>query len=86
MSARISLNTPDSRPESRPALPGLTQREHEILSHVLAGRTYQEIARDLVISEKTVSAHVSHMLAKTGTANRVELAELARRLATRQDN
>ena len=48
-------------------MPGLTEREHEILGHVLAGRTYQEIARSLVISEKTVSAHVSHMLAKTVT-------------------
>jgi Bacterial regulatory proteins, luxR family len=36
-------------------------------------------ARELVVSEKTVSVHVSHLLHKTGTANRVELAQLARR-------
>jgi DNA-binding CsgD family transcriptional regulator len=33
-----------------------------------------------VISEKTVSSHVSHLLSKTDTASRRELAELAQRL------
>ncbi|WP_139820895.1 response regulator transcription factor [Krasilnikoviella flava] len=42
-------------------------------------RTYAEIARALTIGEKTVSTHVSHLLAKTGARNRVELAGLARR-------
>ena len=68
------------RPETE-ALPRLTPREREILAHVVAGRTYGEIARELVLSEKTVSVHVSHLLHKTGTANRIELAQLARRLA-----
>ncbi|HLL63502.1 MAG TPA: LuxR C-terminal-related transcriptional regulator, partial [Propionibacteriaceae bacterium] len=47
--------------------------------------TYAEIARELVVSEETVSVHVSNLLRKTGTANRVELAGRARRtgLATR---
>lgn len=58
----------------------LTGREREVLAHIVAGRTYGEIARDLVLSEKTVSSHVSHLLSKTGTANRVDLA----RWATRQ--
>jgi DNA-binding CsgD family transcriptional regulator len=52
---------------------GLTPREREILTHIVAGRTYSEIARALVVSEKTVGMHVSNMLRKTGTANRVEL-------------
>ncbi|UIK90322.1 response regulator transcription factor [Arthrobacter polaris] len=58
-------------------LPGLTQREREILHYVIAGRTYSEIARDLVISEKTVSSHISNLLRKTGAANRVDLSRLA---------
>ncbi|HZA30105.1 MAG TPA: helix-turn-helix transcriptional regulator, partial [Propionibacteriaceae bacterium] len=62
-------------------LPGLTAREREILAHIVAGRTYGEIARELVISEKTVSVHVSHLLRKTGASGRVELAQLARRLS-----
>ncbi len=81
-STRISLARVDGspRPEAQ-AIPGLTPREREVLAHIVAGRTYGEIARELVVSEKTVSVHVSHLLHKTGTTNRVELAQLARRLA-----
>ncbi|WP_433383507.1 LuxR C-terminal-related transcriptional regulator [Actinoplanes sp. CA-142083] len=60
---------------------GLTTREREILGHVLAGRTYAEIAAALVISQKTVGVHISNMLRKTGAANRVELAEWANRIS-----
>lgn len=60
-----------------PGLGGLTEREREILRHVVAGRTYAEIAAELVISEKTVSSHISNLLRKTGAANRVHLARLA---------
>jgi DNA-binding NarL/FixJ family response regulator len=82
-SARISLAAIEqSQPAETAALPGLTPRERQILAHIVAGRTYGEIARELVLSEKTVSVHVSHVLHKTGTANRVELAQLARRVAT----
>lgn len=58
-------------------LAGLTAREREVLGHIVAGRTYGEIARALVLSEKTVSSHVSNLLRKTGAANRVDLARLA---------
>jgi DNA-binding CsgD family transcriptional regulator len=80
-STRVSLTAIDASPPAENAvLPGLTPREREILAHIVAGRTYGEIARELVLSEKTVSVHVSHLLHKTGAANRVELAQLARRL------
>ncbi len=80
--ARIPLG--EVKPSSATAAdkhspPGLTTREREILSHVVAGRTYGEIARALFVSEKTVSSHVSNLLRKTGAANRVELSQLARR-------
>jgi DNA-binding NarL/FixJ family response regulator len=45
----------------------------------VAGRSYQEIAQSLFISEKTVSVHVSNLLRKTGTTSRVEVAAYARR-------
>jgi DNA-binding CsgD family transcriptional regulator len=66
--------------EEAPSLPGLTARENEILRLVAAGYTYREIARTLVISEKTVSAHISSMLRKTSTTSRTELAQRYRRL------
>ena len=74
-STRISLATVDRSSVAETVAPlDLTPREREILAHIVAGRTYGEIARDLVISEKTVSVHVSHLLHKAGTTNRVELA------------
>ena len=44
----------------------LTEREGEVLAHLVAGETYREIAHALYISEKTVSLHVSRLLAKDG--------------------
>ncbi len=83
--ARVRLDDPPAATPAvvePPALPGLTPREREVLEHVVAGRTYGEIARALFVSEKTVSSHISNLLRKTGTANRVELARLARHAAT----
>lgn len=73
--ARISLRLPTETAPTQ--LVGLTRREQEILTHVVAGRTYREIADALVLSEKTVSSHISNMLRKTGAPNRVELARRA---------
>jgi DNA-binding CsgD family transcriptional regulator len=76
--ARIPV-VPVAADAQRPkaVLRGLTRRELDILDHVVAGRTYGEIARALVISEKTVSSHISNLLRKTGAANRRDLARLA---------
>lgn len=79
--ARIPIEEPSAAASAAPAvLHGLTERERDVLDLVAVGRTYSEIARTLMISEKTVSTHVSHLLAKTGTANRVELARLVHRV------
>lgn len=76
--ARIPLTPVNNTPLPFAArLPGLTPRELDVLNYVMAGRTYGEIARALMISEKTVSSHVSNLLRKTGAANRVDLARLA---------
>jgi DNA-binding CsgD family transcriptional regulator len=63
-----------------PHLQGLTPRERELLGYLVQGLTYAEIAATLVISEKTVSSHVSNLLRKTGTSSRIELARLVTRL------
>lgn len=57
----------------------LTPREHEILGLVAEGLSNGEIGRRLVISTKTVSVHVSRVLAKLGAAGRTEAAAIARR-------
>ena len=79
---RIRLEEPaDTSPVQPPApFDSLTRREQEVLSHLVAGRTYAEIATALFISEKTVSVHVSNLLHKTSTSSRREVAALAVRL------
>ncbi len=58
--------------------------ESNVLLAVAAGRSNGEIARQLyIISAKTVSVHVSNILAKLGAAGRTEAAALVR--APRQD-
>ncbi|MGZ0235660.1 helix-turn-helix domain-containing protein, partial [Streptomyces sp. CPS1] len=59
---------------------GLTTREREVLRLVAAGRTNRQIAEELFISPKTVSVHVSNILAKLGVSSRGEAAALAHRL------
>jgi pimeloyl-ACP methyl ester carboxylesterase/DNA-binding CsgD family transcriptional regulator len=61
---------------SNEALP-LTPREIEVLRLIAAGRSNQEIARELVISFNTVTNHVKNILGKTGTSNRTEAASYA---------
>jgi adenylate cyclase len=58
---------------------GLSAREVEVLRLVAAGKRDAEIADALVISPHTVHRHVNHIFAKTGAANRVEVAAYARR-------
>ncbi|WP_308201151.1 LuxR C-terminal-related transcriptional regulator [Paractinoplanes maris] len=82
--ARIDLTEADRAATPPPDLPGLTSREREVLAHLLTGGTNTEIAKALVLSEKTIGVHVSNMLRKTGTANRIQLAELARRHRNRK--
>jgi DNA-binding CsgD family transcriptional regulator len=59
----------------------LTAREREVLDVLVTGATNRAIAERLFISEKTVSVHVTNLLAKLGVSNRGEAAALARELA-----
>jgi DNA-binding CsgD family transcriptional regulator len=59
---------------------GLTDREREVLTLLLLGRSNPQIAKELFISPKTASVHVSNILAKLGVSSRMEAAALAHRL------
>jgi DNA-binding CsgD family transcriptional regulator/tetratricopeptide (TPR) repeat protein len=59
----------------------LTPREAEVLALLAVGRTNREIGRELFISEKTASVHVSNLLRKLGVPNRLEAAAIAHQLA-----
>ena len=79
--ARLDPTPPDTRRADATAgleeHLGLTPREAEVLALVARGLTNREIAAELVISVKTASVHVSHILRKLDAPNRLEAAAIA---------
>jgi two-component system, NarL family, response regulator LiaR len=61
-----------------PKLNQLTEREQAVLRLLADGLSNQQIAQNLVISDTTVRAHVSNILAKLHVANRTQAALIAR--------
>lgn len=55
----------------------LSDRELQIVELVAAGLTNQEVAEKLEISKRTVDNHISNILTKTATGNRVALVRWA---------
>jgi DNA-binding CsgD family transcriptional regulator len=52
----------------------LSSREFEVAQLVAAGLTNRQIAEQLVLAPKTISAHITHILTKLGAARRAEIA------------
>jgi DNA-binding CsgD family transcriptional regulator/tetratricopeptide (TPR) repeat protein len=84
--ARLDLAPPDTgsadRKHDMQEILGLTPREAEVLTLVARGLTNREIAAALVISAKTASVHVSHILRKLDAPNRLEAAAIAHQIAS----
>jgi len=55
----------------------LSERELQVIELIAAGLTNQDIAERLEISKRTVDNHISNILSKTRTANRVALVRWA---------
>lgn len=70
------MNRPSDLP---PTEEPLTERELEVLKLVAQGWSNAEIAAELVITERTVGAHVSNILGKLHLANRTQAALYALR-------
>ncbi len=70
-----AVKRPSTMPEEEP----LTEREHDILRHVARGLSNQDIADLLIISERTVRTHISHILDKLSLENRTQAALYALR-------
>ena len=64
-------------PHEAEGLDQLSPREREVMRLIARGYTYREVARDLVLSVKTVETHVSAVLRKLQLSNRHELARWA---------
>ena len=67
----------DAPKPSGPKRYGLTPRELEIISAVVAGFANKEIAQYFKISEDTVKHHLSNIFDKLGVSTRLELALFA---------
>jgi DNA-binding CsgD family transcriptional regulator len=52
----------------------LSAREYQVAQLVAAGLTNRQIAKQLVLAPKTISAHVTHILTKLGAGRRAEIA------------
>ncbi|MBZ5546066.1 MAG: response regulator transcription factor [Acidobacteriia bacterium] len=63
--------------EARKKTFGLTPRELEVISAIVAGYTNKDIAQKFSISEQTVKHHLTNIFDKLGVSNRLELALFA---------
>ncbi|MET9908159.1 response regulator transcription factor [Streptomyces sp. NPDC006476] len=63
--------------EEPEALPGLTDREREILALIGEGLTNRQIGQRVFLAEKTVKNHISRLLAKLGVERRIQAAVIA---------
>jgi DNA-binding NarL/FixJ family response regulator len=77
--AGLRLRPHDGRAEPvRPTGPDpLTPRERSVLALVAEGRTNRQVGQALFISEKTVSVHLSRVMAKLGASSRTEAVSVA---------
>ena len=66
--------------ELRERLGRLTPREHEVMTHVIAGEMNKQIAAVMGIGEQTVKIHRMRMMEKLGLHSVVELVRAAERL------
>ena len=59
--------------ENRAHTEVITPAERRVLLVLLQGCSNQDIAKELVLSIRTVESHISNLLAKTGCSNRSQL-------------
>ncbi len=80
VSSLLALSEESGASEELPE--NFTPRERELTRLLLQGASNREIAQKLGISERTVKAHLSHIYAKMGVSNRLELAVRLRQSRT----
>ena len=82
---RAQLRKRERRTSGRvePAASPLTAREREVLDLLAQGLDQNQIAKELVISPKTVATHIQHVLPKLGAHSRAQAVAIARRTAAR---
>lgn len=77
VAARMVKELRGSREEGINPFSELTDREFEVLRLIAGGKSNQEIAAALVISEKTVKSHVTNIFSKLHLSDRTKAAVMA---------
>jgi two-component system, NarL family, response regulator LiaR len=77
VAARLVKELHGQREEAVNVFSELTERELEVLRQIAAGKSNQEIAAALVISEKTVKTHITNILTKLHLSDRTQAAVFA---------
>jgi DNA-binding CsgD family transcriptional regulator/tetratricopeptide (TPR) repeat protein len=75
--AGVRLAGTEPAPQAVPGGDPLTPRERAVLDLVAGGRTNRQVGAALYISEKTVSVHLSRVMAKLGASSRTEAVSVA---------
>ena len=75
--ARVELDGVEQAAPVRAITDPLTDRERDVLERVALGRTNRQVGEELYISEKTVSVHLSRVMAKLGASRRAEAVAIA---------
>lgn len=77
-----AANSPKARAEQA-ALPGLTQRQTDVLLGIITGKTNKAIAQELNLSDATVKAHLTLTFRALGVNSRTEAIYAAAKLGLR---
>lgn len=77
LARRARLSIGESTPQLGDGPAPLTPRERSVLALVARGKTNREAGAELYISEKTVSVHLSRVMAKLGVTRRAEAVSAA---------
>ncbi len=77
VAARLVRELHGQREESVNVFSELTDREMDVMRQIAAGKSNQEIAAALVISEKTVKTHITNILTKLHLSDRTQAAVFA---------
>lgn len=70
-------STPSPRQAAKEQFGGLTPREREVAELIAQGKSNREIAKMLVVSERTIEGHVSNILAKLEFTARTQIVAWA---------
>lgn len=78
--AQLTQGQADTRrADAQKALESLTEREHEVATHVATGAKTAQIAQSMFVSESTVKSHLDSIRTKLNVSSREEIAVLVER-------